>query len=239
MSYEKFYPNGWQSGPTGGTPITPEALNHMEQGIADAAPGGFGLGDQPKNAVSINAYVLPQFFGTTSYTTGTGEGFSTVHGAGLVRTYANAGEVVGIVQNLFGCGSGLERIRYSDDGGTTWIEEYVNPPMSNGVEYRTIERQGTKPVYAKRVVKTGIATASGSSGVTDPPPSTINVAHGISNFGSLVRAVGKIGNYPLPYLSTKGGLTAVCDCNSTNMVVRTQSEWSNTTLTVDLYYTKA
>lgn len=35
MSYEKFYPNGWQSGENGGTPITPEALNHMEQGIAD------------------------------------------------------------------------------------------------------------------------------------------------------------------------------------------------------------
>ena len=33
MSYEKYYPNGWQSGENGGTPITPEALNHMEDGL--------------------------------------------------------------------------------------------------------------------------------------------------------------------------------------------------------------
>lgn len=33
MSYENYYPNGWQSGESGGTPITPEALNHMEKGI--------------------------------------------------------------------------------------------------------------------------------------------------------------------------------------------------------------
>lgn len=42
MSYEKFYPGGWQSGESGGTPITPEALNHIENGIeqtySDFAP---------------------------------------------------------------------------------------------------------------------------------------------------------------------------------------------------------
>lgn len=38
MSYKKYYEGGWRSGETGGTPITPEALNHMEQGISDAAP---------------------------------------------------------------------------------------------------------------------------------------------------------------------------------------------------------
>ncbi len=36
MSYEKYYPNGWQSGESGGTPITPEALEHIEKGIVDA-----------------------------------------------------------------------------------------------------------------------------------------------------------------------------------------------------------
>ena len=37
MGYEKYYPGGWQSGEAGGTPITPEALNHMEEGIEAAA----------------------------------------------------------------------------------------------------------------------------------------------------------------------------------------------------------
>lgn len=36
MSYERFYPNGWQSGEAGGTPITPEAMNHIEEGILNA-----------------------------------------------------------------------------------------------------------------------------------------------------------------------------------------------------------
>lgn len=36
MAYSKYYSNGWQSGEAGGTPITPEALNHMEEGIAAA-----------------------------------------------------------------------------------------------------------------------------------------------------------------------------------------------------------
>ena len=33
MSYTPFYNGGWQSGENGGTPITPAALNHIDQGI--------------------------------------------------------------------------------------------------------------------------------------------------------------------------------------------------------------
>ena len=36
MSYEKAYEGGFRSGEAGGTPITPESLNHMEEGIAAA-----------------------------------------------------------------------------------------------------------------------------------------------------------------------------------------------------------
>ena len=36
MSYKPYYTNGWKSGEAGGTPITPEALNHMEAGIEAA-----------------------------------------------------------------------------------------------------------------------------------------------------------------------------------------------------------
>ena len=38
MAYSKYYTGGWASGENGNTPITPEALNHMEQGIQDAVP---------------------------------------------------------------------------------------------------------------------------------------------------------------------------------------------------------
>lgn len=36
MSYERCYTGGWASAESGGTPITPEALNHMEEGIIQA-----------------------------------------------------------------------------------------------------------------------------------------------------------------------------------------------------------
>ena len=36
MSYSKYYSGGWQDGSSGGTPITADALNHMEQGIIDS-----------------------------------------------------------------------------------------------------------------------------------------------------------------------------------------------------------
>lgn len=39
MSYERYYPGGWQSGPSGGTPMTPEAFNHIEEGLMDLDKG--------------------------------------------------------------------------------------------------------------------------------------------------------------------------------------------------------
>lgn len=64
MSYEKFYPNGWQSGETGGTPITPEALNHIENGLkqtySDFAPAGYGLGESDHN-IPANGSITIKF----------------------------------------------------------------------------------------------------------------------------------------------------------------------------------
>ena len=36
MAYTPYYSGGWQSGEEGGTPITPDALNHMEAGVESA-----------------------------------------------------------------------------------------------------------------------------------------------------------------------------------------------------------
>lgn len=47
MAYTPYYSGGWQSGEEGDTPVTPAALNHMEDGIAGALPksGGTMTGD--------------------------------------------------------------------------------------------------------------------------------------------------------------------------------------------------
>lgn len=44
MAYTPYYPGGWQSGESGGTPITPAALNNMENGIGAVNPL-FGLNE--------------------------------------------------------------------------------------------------------------------------------------------------------------------------------------------------
>ena len=48
MSYQPYYTNKWQSGEAGATPITPAALNYMEQGITDAHT----IGENAQSAAS-------------------------------------------------------------------------------------------------------------------------------------------------------------------------------------------
>lgn len=50
-SYTPYYSGGWQSGEEGNTPITPDALNHMDEGIGDA----FGYVDDSQKGAAIGA----------------------------------------------------------------------------------------------------------------------------------------------------------------------------------------
>lgn len=62
MAYTPYYSGGWQSGEEGDTPITPDALNHMEEGIEDALPtsGGTMTGDinMGQNAADASGHVI-------------------------------------------------------------------------------------------------------------------------------------------------------------------------------------
>lgn len=135
--------------------------------IADigAAPSGYGLGETPRKSKDINAENLPSYFSVTSATANTNE--LQTYGAGHVRVYDSNR----IVQNVFRVANGCELVRYTNDGGATWIEEWVNPPMVLGTEYRTTERWQGKAVYTK-LVNYGSLPASGSKDV-------IHTANGI------------------------------------------------------------
>lgn len=52
MAYTPYYPGGWQSGEEGDTPITPAALNHMEDGIENSV---FNDGPSDFRAVKLAA----------------------------------------------------------------------------------------------------------------------------------------------------------------------------------------
>ena len=62
MAYTPYYSGGWQSGQEGNTPITPAALNNMENGIGAALPksGGTMTGDinMGQSTESSSAHII-------------------------------------------------------------------------------------------------------------------------------------------------------------------------------------
>lgn len=106
MSYEKYYPGGWQSGESGGTPITPEALNHMEAGIENAAP---------KSALTQRVYnARGEFFTAHAPGTTRGSGTATVHITpdGIAKVdYAVRITTSGTDQTMFSVGPSIEKMR--------------------------------------------------------------------------------------------------------------------------------
>lgn len=63
MGYEKYYQGGWKSGEAGGTPITPEALNHMEAGI-EASGTHADNTSNPHKVTAVQTGALPTSGGT-------------------------------------------------------------------------------------------------------------------------------------------------------------------------------
>jgi hypothetical protein len=65
VAYDKFHSNGWKNRPNFSTPITAEAMDHLEEGIAEAhrlaeAGGGGGGG------IFLDADGVPYFDTTAS-----------------------------------------------------------------------------------------------------------------------------------------------------------------------------
>lgn len=111
----------------------------------DAAPAGYGLGGAVYTA-DLNKAIKPGWYYTDSKTVNTGRYYTIVH----VKAYRNEQfvEQVQTDMNL----TNFDRLhRYSKDGGATWTEEWENPLLALGVEYRTTERHDGKPVYTKLV----------------------------------------------------------------------------------------
>ena len=164
MSYQSYYPNGWQSGESGKTPITPEALQHMENGIKNAAPAGYGLGGSGISANDLNEALQCGFLAWGSDCANTPFNY----GMGITINRFD-GRYTQLLFNPWMSGCGEIVVRHFD--GTEWLpDEWVNPPMISGVEYRTTERFWGKAVYVKRI-SYGNLPASGpshiSTGISD------------------------------------------------------------------------
>lgn len=176
MAYSKFYPNGWQSGAAGGTPITPEALQHMEDGIVEAAPGGYGLGnisylsgnqtrftDPSKlDEMKVNSFWAYQKSGAPLIADQADTQFLYGYTVASGKPYVTQRAIT-----LYG-GSWIERtlgLRNSNSEWSAW--KYVNPPMAEGKTYLTTEFFLSKPVY-KQVISMGTFPAGeGWHGIED------------------------------------------------------------------------
>lgn len=198
---------------------------------AGAAPAGFGLGEVISIASSWKS-AKKSGFSRSSNDSPDGKlwwGITTARDGG-VGAHIAFNEENGILTEA-------RRVYNPASTGTgvtgTW--EYVNPPMLEGVEYRTTERWKGQVVYTKRVsYTTDAAIGSDTSGVDT------NIPHGISGFGSLVRVNCCKGTYPLPYLKVSGGFTTINEVNVQNIVLRNyKMAWNAATWQFDLYYTKA
>ena len=197
--------------------------------IIDAFIKGTGLG---KNATAVDTLDDAKTFGLYLSNVGVPPIEGKVYWVCLVMPHNTTATMAQIAYRSTSNPTSFATRRMTEGVWGEW--EYINPPMQPGVEYRTTERWGGKPVYRKYV--SYVTTNQGADGTI----SGINIPHGITGMENIIRCTGKIGAYFLPYMSTSGGLTMVSQYTSTNILVRTNGTWANErTWHFDLAYTKA
>ena len=110
-------------------------------------------------------------------------------------------------------------------------QEWINPPMAVGVEYRTTERYLGKPVYTK-LVDCGVG----------PNATRKRVSAGISNVDRAVSANGSWGNMSIPYewfSGDAGGAQAITiTLNGTYIEIASTVNYSGRTIYALIKYTK-
>lgn len=140
-----YTPTVWKNGEF--PPIDAEHLNKIEQGIANSAPGGFGLGvagGQPLSATDDLDTVTKN--GVYQWSSSLPKNAPT--GYCKMRVWNGADWISQEIMSAYA--NEKDSIRRRVFNNNVWGPfEWVNPPMALGVEYRTTERYLGKPVYVK------------------------------------------------------------------------------------------
>lgn len=184
------------------------------------APAGYGLGERVFTEDFNTCLANGWYFGNAA-TANPPANFTTNCACFVVARTATQ-----IYQYFFYPSNGCVMQRYTKDGGATWVEEWINPPMEPGVEYRTTERWAGKAVYTKlvNVVSAGVGTTS--------------IQHGIAMTQCLECKACESGNDTLPMKYAYGTTDIVKNAyaNNAQIIVYTDSEITN--LHCTLKYTK-
>ena len=171
-----YTPTVWKNGEF--PPIDAEHLNKIEQGIANSAPGGYGIGETPKYIADANDAVKNGRYAIDGSTLNLPGSNGDLWAYAYLDVYTGNRPDVYIKQTItspyqYWHQCEVTRCFYSPRGGwQPW--EWVNPPMILGTEYRTTERCLGKPVYCK-LVNCGEITAG-----------TNTIAHNIASVGQMV-----------------------------------------------------
>lgn len=115
--------------------------------------------------------------------------------------------------------------------GEWQVWEWVNPPMHDYTEYRTIEKWADSPVYVKRVDVMGLPNSGTKSVAIGIPREYI---HTIS--GTIITATGNC--YSFPYIGTAGSPVAWFRTSESGLVIHTTSDMSASNASFVIKYTK-
>lgn len=194
-----------------------------------AAPAGYGLGATAgRLCADCNTATENGFYSLAGASTVNGPGGDLIYGNMLVLSRTGNSPVSQIVfyQNY------VAIRKYQNSAWGAW--EYIHPPMTLGVEYRTTERHEGKVVYTK-LVNLGSLPARNSE---------IHVSTGVSATAVLRIAAHTAGGTPIPYgYNTSTGALIDIGCTLTTINVWTADSsfaesYSSSTGTAQLWYTK-
>lgn len=224
-----YTPTVWKNGEF--PPIDAEHLNKIEQGIANSAPGGFGLGEQEIPSAlgddANNITATGWFIAYKNTPTGAWWIIHAVCSGDVLYQFAYANEAASSVL----MGTVVQRTKKSaNNDWSPW--EYINPPMKLNTEYRTTERYLGKPVYVK-TVDCGLPQTN----------TTWATPHGISGAKNFISATAQSGVYIANGIfkgsEGLGGDSMTIATDPTNIHISTYGIWSTTEHAIALLkYTK-
>ena len=178
-----YTPTVWKNGEF--PPIDAEHLNKIEQGIANSAPGGFGLGVAGGQSLSATDD-LDTVTKNGVYQWSSSLPKNAPIGYCKMRVWNGADWISQEIMSAYA--NEKDSIRRRVFNNNVWGPfEWVNPPMELGIEYRTTERYLGKPVYAKLVDCGQIADNK-------------QVEHGIVNMRDCTFAQGLRAGMPMPVI---------------------------------------
>lgn len=201
----------------------------------NAAPGEFGLGGVAKFLAAsddLNTIWRPGWYqfrnSPVNAPTVSSDGWDGEYSAMFVqgRNSENVTQTIlcGNAKEVFGCQ--IKRVCVAQEW-QPW--EWVNPPLRNGVEYRTTERFWGRPVYYKIVDCGQIADNK-------------QVEHGIANMRDCISFQGLRGGLPMPSISNNNLSDPwsyyVADVSSTKIILACGTSAAGGNCHVMLKYTK-